>query len=208
MSNFIDLAGHKYGRLLVIKQAEIQDSARKKWECLCDCGKTTFVIGNDLRTKKTLSCGCYKVERTKATQTKHGRKGDKIYVIWSNMIARCTKDSPNYSNRGIKVCDEWRVFENFLRDMGDCPDGLSLDRIDVNGNYEPSNCRWATRSEQSQNTRRSVLKADDVSVIKSMLNKQHSLGDKEIAKLFNVGSYSINAIKHGRAWRNVSPLPV
>jgi len=208
MPSFIDIAGHKYGRLLVVQQSNVKNSIKLKWECLCDCGNTVFVTSNDLRTQKTLSCGCYKSEKTRAAKTKHGYRHKKTYTVWSNMIARCTKNNPNYSNRGIKVCDEWLVFENFLKDMGECPDGLSIDRIDVNGNYELSNCRWATRKEQAQNTRRSVLSEADVSVIKTILNRKSFLNDKQIAKQFDVDKHVINSIKLGKTWRNVSPLPV
>jgi hypothetical protein len=145
----IDLAGKRFGRLLVRAYA-----GDRKWSCVCDCGARGVVKGQSLRTGHTKSCGCLR----KARSTKHGMYGCREYRAWCGMKQRC--GNPNdgsfeyYGARKISVCADWcSSFEAFFADMGTCPPGLSLDRIDVDGNYEPSNCRWTDASTQNRNRR-------------------------------------------------------
>lgn len=129
-----------------------------RWLCRCDCGKTKIIRGLSLRTGKTKSCGCTHY----AAITKHGHNGTKgktrTYHSWDAMIQRCTNPKagkwPYYGARGIKVCAQWRDYRQFLADMGECPPGLTIERINNDGNYEPSNCKWATMAEQSTNKRK------------------------------------------------------
>lgn len=133
------------------------------WFCVCDCGKERIVRGNDLRNGKTKACGCLQKEVVTERSTKHGyAKRNAMaaeYITWENMIARCTNPKAtqyaDWGGRGIKVCDRWlNSFENFITDMEDKPSSKhSIERKNVNGNYEPSNCRWATPYEQSANRR-------------------------------------------------------
>lgn len=135
-----------------------------RWHCCCDCGRMVTVRGTDLLSGHNASCGCLARDTTIARSKTHGHalRGmmSPTYVTWCLMRQRCANlKSPQYKwygKRGIKVCDRWLdAFENFLADMGERPTGMSLDRVDPNGNYEPANCRWATPREQSNNTRRS-----------------------------------------------------
>lgn len=153
-----DLTGKRFGRWTVIKRSE--NKARTRWLCRCDCGTLKSVQGSGLVTGASTSCGCFRneqgyPERTKSV-TKHGLTDSPTWNSWRAMIKRCTQESSinfhKYGGRGISICSEWMAFENFLKDMGRRPAGMSLDRIDVNGNYEPNNCRWATAKQQNRNT--------------------------------------------------------
>ena len=151
-----NLAGRIFGRLTV----EHKDDSKLKrphWRCRCDCGAFKSVAACELKAGKTKSCGCLDAGRKRTETVKHGYNRTPTYVVWSNMRARCANqnrpDWKNYGGRGIKVCERWGEFSNFLADMGEKPDHLSIDRIDNDGDYEPGNCRWATASEQRRNQR-------------------------------------------------------
>ena len=161
MPRFKDLAGQRFGRLIAVELAgRTSDGRRLRWMCRCDCGQTTSVRAGDLSAGYSRSCGCLNTEtsaeRGRASAT-HGLSQSTTYHIWDAMVQRChnpkRKDYPSYGGAGIAVCERWRVFANFLADMGERPPGLSIDRHpNGNGNYEPGNCRWATGAEQVRNS--------------------------------------------------------
>lgn len=155
-----DLTGQRFGRLVALAEAGKGKSGAYQWECICDCGNKRIAYTAILVHGSAKSCGCKVREDAKKRATKHGyaivgEYGE--YTSWKSMKARCCNDkSPNYYNyggRGILVCERWlNSFENFLSDMGMKPSSShTLERDDFNGNYEPSNCRWATPKEQSRN---------------------------------------------------------
>lgn len=156
--------GSVFGRLKVTSEAPRGSGWKRFWNCICECGKEKTVYQHHLKSGAIVSCGCYKDENTVRRSTTHGMASRKNtspeYRSWASMLMRCNNpnnaDYRHYGGRGIQVCERWHSFENFLEDMGCRPDlKHSLDRIDNNRGYSKDNCRWATKKEQSRNTRRS-----------------------------------------------------
>lgn len=151
------LEGKVFGRLTVVGEGP-RISGRVSWSCLCDCGSSVVVRGHLLKSGETQSCGCMRTERLVAMNKTHGEYDSRTHRSWSHMLSRVRNPKhhqfKDYGGRGITVCDRWLKFENFLEDMGQRPEGKTLDRMEVDGNYEPSNCRWATPLEQAQNKRK------------------------------------------------------
>ncbi len=151
------MIGKKFGRLTVIKRQSTS------WLCRCDCGNTKNVITAKLNNGHTKSCGCFRKDKTSSSFKNHGATGTLTYKRWKSMQSRChsvnSKSYQNYGGRGIKVCEQWLYsFDNFLKDMGECPSAeYTLERINNQGNYEPLNCKWATKKEQNRNTSRNRL---------------------------------------------------
>jgi hypothetical protein len=164
-----NIVGNVYGRLTVIGFAGYHDhpsgGRSAKWLCRCECGTEKEVIGQGLKRGLVQACGCMRLERAKAANTTHGaanrnsaKKDRRLYCVWMTIKQRCYDQSsceyPNYGGRGIVMCSRWREsFAAFRDDMGYPPPKHSIERIDNGGNYEPSNCKWATMAEQSRNKR-------------------------------------------------------
>ena len=178
----VNLIGEKYGRLTVVEFAGIKNHSAR-WKCVCDCGLVVEAVGYNLRSGNTSSCGCLRREVAAARglqNTKHGEGHDsktRLYSIWCGMRQRC--NNPNrdyyshYGGKGVRVCDEWSnylVFKEWALSHG-YTDDLSIDRIDSNGNYEPSNCQWITRSENTakankNHTTRKLIRGEGASKVR------------------------------------------
>lgn len=168
MGRIIDLTGQEYGRLTVLEYAGKTKDNKALWLCECECGNRKKIIGKDIRTGHTRSCGCLQRETAAQAQTIHGHRYERLHNIWAEMIQRCSNsNNANYKNwggRGITVCSEWResyeAFRTWALANGyneTAPRGqCTIDRIDNNGNYEPSNCRWVDMKVQRHNRRDTV----------------------------------------------------
>lgn len=159
MSRVADIIDKRFGRLVVIRRSGSDKSGKATWLCKCDCGSSVILNTSRLTTGNTRSCGCLRKEEARRNKLHHGRSHTRTHNIWVAMRKRCNNVNASnfylYGGRGIKVCSEWDVFENFLNDMGQCPGPkYSIDRIDNSKGYSKDNCRWGTRTIQNNNTRR------------------------------------------------------
>ena len=190
----LNIIGEKYNKLLVIEEAEpIKNNRMVK--CLCDCGNTSVINVSNLRANRIISCGCHKRNQIISRNTTHNQRHTKLYEVWKSIKQRCYNQNNasyhNYGARGITMCDEWlNSFEKFYEwsysngysteKQNDEKHKLTIDRIDVNGNYEPSNCRWVDRKTQSNNTRTTKLI--------TINNETHCLADW--LKILNVNGFT------------------
>lgn len=205
MGKFNNIIGQKYGRLLVLEKTErrVKSGGSVIWSCLCDCGKTVEVSSASLVGNQTKSCGCLFLEVASEKgqrMRQHGMTKTPTYRSWSGAKDRC-QNSKNrkyhlYGGRGIFVCERWSEFGHFLEDMGVAPLGHSLDRIDVNGGYEPGNCRWATQLEQQNNRRDNVMITfGGERLTMAMYCRKHGLNEDKVQQRLKRGCSVEQAIK-------------
>lgn len=166
MPAFVDLTGQRFGKLVAINRIGTKNR-QALWHCQCDCGNVTSSVSGSLRNGKALSCGCTRIKKLRLNPPKktHGGRNERLYKVWRGIHDRCTYPTHNryndYGGRGIAICDEWKNYENFrtwamangydpTAPRGAC----TIDRIDVDGNYCPENCRWVSMAVQNRNKRR------------------------------------------------------
>ena len=182
----VDITGQVFGRWTVLKRGENQNGTAM-WLCKCECGNINTVQGGHLRNGHSKSCGCFKRELAAERCTTHGMVDSREYSSWKAMKKRCL--NPNdigfkrYGGRGITVCPEWMVFENFYADMGERPEGTSLDRIDNSKGYFSDNCRWSTDKQQCNN--RSCSRILEFLGMKRTLAQWAEIADMNYQTLFN-----------------------
>lgn len=153
-----NLIGFRFGSLTVLQLGEKKRQSNGAWWlCACDCGTQKNIRASDMVQGKISSCGCEHEKRIAKSNFVHGMSQTRTYRIWRAMLNRCNRINQDYSCRGITYDESWNDFSVFLSDMGEAPDGMSLDRIDCNGNYQKNNCRWATQEQQANNKRSNVF---------------------------------------------------
>jgi hypothetical protein len=210
----IDLTGMIFGRLTVIEMIR-SPGKDAKVRCACACGREKVSLAYNVRSGNTASCGCLAKEVAAESAKKaaplaglanrtHGMARTPTYQAWRGALSRCYRQKdkryPDYGGRGIAVCDEWKAsFSAFLRDMGARPDGMTLDRIEVNGNYEPNNCRWATRLQQARNTRANVATEAMAEEIRARRIAGASL--TSLASDFGMTHGNVGHIVSGATWK-------
>ena len=197
--------GQGFGRLQVVEILSAIASANKTKECrcICSCGNEKITNITYVNVGETKSCGCLKADTNVERCTTHGQSPasgpTKTYMLWASMVGRCTNDrNPKYADyggRGITVCDRWLKFDNFLQDMGEKPNSLSLERVDNDIGYCPENCKWATIAEQNHNKRNNTLSWDIVREIRAS-----DLGYKELAERFNIYHSTIGKVFRNEIW--------
>lgn len=201
--------GSRFGRLVVIRRSDPYRNGRPRWLCRCDCGSTTRSGESHLLGGRATSCGCISREKTIQRNYRHGAGGTPTHASWKAMISRCTRETVaqfhRYGGRGIKVCDRWFTFGNFIADMGIRPAGTSIDRFpDADGNYEPGNCRWATRQEQNHdrdfrgNTKLTIDTAQE-----ALGRIGHGESRRSVAARLNVSEGCIGLLYRGCTWKEL-----
>lgn len=208
--NVKNLLGMRFGKWTVIARSSVKSHDCAMWDCRCECGTTRVVQSHSLLRGKSQSCGC-------GHAATHGMCKTGTYHSWVNMLQRCCNPKhhayKNYGGRGITVCEAFRTFEGFYAALGDRPHGKSLDRIDNSGNYEPGNVRWATRSEQAQNKRPTLVRGEnhylhkltdnDVRAIRKAYVPYERGSAAKLAEYYGVSRSAITQLAARRIWKHV-----
>lgn len=195
------LAGQRFGRLIVVSRAPNNRHGQAQWDTQCDCGKRAVVAASKLTSGKTRSCGCLVRDTVRARSTTHGQGSrnhkSRAYTAWKEMKRRVRRD-PHYAGK-VNIHPEWSAsYEAFFRDMGPCPDGFELDRIDNSKGYVPGNCRWVNETRQARN--RSYCKLDEAKAAEIRVS---SATTKELMEMYGASRSAIVGVRAGRTWRDV-----
>lgn len=200
----LDLENARFDRLVAIRPGR-----KGHWLCRCDCGNEVECSTSNLRTGNSKSCGCRNRDAVITRNTTHGLSKHPLYITWKNMRGRCYSpnrpDYPYYGGRGIRVCERWHAFENFLADVGERPEGMTIERVDNARDYEPSNVIWASRTRQARNRRSTKLTIVVANAIRD-LNPRVRVEDAAIAvaERFGIAAYTVLNVWYGAAWRDRS----
>lgn len=201
--NKIDLIGHKFNRLTVICRSEKKSKANIIWNCECDCGNFIDVASLKLRSNQTKSCGCLKRELISKVNKTHGMSNKTpTYKTWKEMRSRCNSPSNDkfkwYGGRGIKVCQEWGTFEQFLIDMGERPKGMTIDRINNDGDYTPSNCVWLSPLDQTRKQSKNKLSLELASLLR--FDRESKMTYRELGVKYGVSATTAHRCFHHKTW--------
>lgn len=199
-TRFIDLTGIRFGKLVATSIYGQNKAKQYLWNCKCDCGNNSVAIGSNLIRGNTKACGCVKLTEIGDRTRKHGMVKSRIFKIWAGMRKRCMNPNcfayKDYGGRGITICKRWDKFDLFYEDMGKTySDNLSLDRINPNGNYEPTNCRWATMKQQNNNRRNNrIVKCDGIEKTLAQWSEISGIHPTTISNRIKVGWDIVDAI--------------
>lgn len=197
------LVGRKFHRLTVLAFHSKDESNNRRWLCRCECGVEKILLGSNLKSGDTKSCGCLKKELNSCWNIIHGQSRKTTYRIWDGMRRRCgDPQNPQYrwyGAKGVTVCDKWQKFAGFFEDMGERPPSMTIDRIDSNGNYEKANCRWSTMTDNLRNRSSVKLTVQKAQEIRDMLAAK-AYTQKEIARFYGVDPSIISNINTNKYW--------
>ena len=199
-----DLTGMRFGRLLVESKSNVVRKSGAFWCCICECGQKTEVDSLKLRRGLTVSCGCFHREVTASINRTHGLSNkSKTYRTWKEMRQRCNNPNSDkyqwYGGRGITICQRWASFENFHADMGDRPDGMTIDRIDNDKGYSPENCRWLPQLEQTRRQEKNKLSLELAERLKA--DRAAGMTYQAIGEKYGVSKTTAHRCCVGRTWR-------
>lgn len=205
MGTLIDITGNRYDRLIVIKRSYNDKDNFIRWECLCDCGKITYVRAQSLKERKVKSCGCLNNEKRSERVKIHGLSKTPIYFIWKGMRQRCynpkNKRFHRYGGRGIKICEEWEDPKSFIKwalENG-YKKGLTIERENNDSNYAPDNCCFVTTKINNQNSSNCTITKEIAIKIKDEY-KSGNITQKELSKRYGITQQTISKIIRGKLW--------